>query len=211
MFKALPPGTLIDLEPRRIVQMQRSTNFPPIGLGGGPSVPARATIMAFALDNGWYRAYVWLGSARDAQNMAAGLLFVSEPEQVAFDSLDSLLETAREMVDQQGFELEKVELSRLNPGEQSNVLSELPLNNRTLRGRGATPDIGSSTATRRDPFVDTGLNLPNSAEQSMFPFPTARDAGMGTGHFQAAVEISREISLPAMQAVDVFARMLSLF
>jgi hypothetical protein len=36
-------------------------------------------------------------------------------------------------------------------------------------------------------------------------------AGLGTGEFQTAVEISRQISLPAAQAVDVIARMLSLF
>jgi len=214
MFKALPPGSLIDLDPGRIVAMYRSMNSPAIALGGGASTPALATVLGFALDTGLYRAYVWLGGLADPAPFSprAGLLFVDESDGVRFDQFDVLIHGALEMVDEQGFQMERHEYKLLSPGDQTSMLETLPIRARARAARQPTPPTAiGSVSPRKDPFGELAPAPPLN-DSSFAPFVQgASVSGIGTGQFQAAVDISRQISLPSAQAVDVIARMLSLF
>lgn len=217
MFKALPPGSWIELDAGRIVAMYRSINSPAIALGGGAPTPAWATVVGFALDSGLYRAYVWLGG--NTGNTAAqrpGLLFIDESDGVRFDRFDVLVHAALEMVDEQGFQMERHEFKLLSPSEQAEILQTLPIRPPSRATSQPTPSSAlSSVPQRSDPFA----NVPPAALLQDYPFVpfgqnppvTSMTAGLGTGQFQTAVEISRQISLPSAQAVEVIARMLSLF
>lgn len=217
MFKALPPGSWIELDASRIVAMYRSINSPAIALGRGASTPAWATVVGFALDSGLYRAYVWLGGRDEtAAAQRPGLLFIDESDGVRFDRFDVLVHAALEMVDEQGFHMERHEFKLLSPIEQQEMLSTLPIrpSNPALR-QPTPPSTPGSVPQQRDPSAD----VPPATPLQDYPFATfgqdqpvaGISAGLGTGQFQAAVEISRQISLPSAQAVEVIARMLSLF
>ena len=211
MFKALPPGSFIELDPGRIVALYRSINSPSIALGGGAPTPAWATVLGFALESGLYRAYVWLGASGElAKSQRAGLLFVDESDGVRFDRFDALVHSAIEMVDEQGFHMERHEFKLLSPSEQAAILQTLPMKPPLAPRQPLPPVPVSSVPQRRDPFAD----FPSAAPENDNPFlPFAQNEaveGLGSGQFQA-IEISRQISLPSAQAVEVIARMLSLF
>ncbi|MBU6162666.1 MAG: hypothetical protein KGO50_16235 [Myxococcales bacterium] len=213
MFKALPPGSLIELDPGRIVAMYRSINAPAIALGGGAPTQAWATVVGFALDSGLYRAYVWLGGHVDGSvAQRPGLLFVDESDGVRFDQFDVLVHGALEMVDEQGFHMERHEFRLLSPSEQAAILETLPMRPAGRAVRQPTPPgtLGS-LPHHPEPFAHVAPAPPLQEYPFLPPINNQPVTGLGTGQFQTAVEISRQISLPSAQAVEVIARLLSLF
>jgi hypothetical protein len=212
MFKALPPGSFIEPDPGRIVALYRSINCPAIALGGGAPTPAWATVLGFALESGLYRAYVWLGGQGESSaSQRPGLLFVDESDGVRFDRFDALVHSAIEMVDEQGFHMERHEFKLLSPAEQAAILQTLPMKPQQRPPRQPTPPTAVSRVPQRP---DLWGDIPSALPVNDYPFlPFAQNegvSGLGTGQFQA-IEISRQISLPSAQAVEVMARMLSLF
>jgi hypothetical protein len=208
MFRALQPGTLIDDSAGRLVALYRSTNTPSMGIGGGPGVPARAHVLGFSRPEGKYRAFVYFGATittSDAKR--TGLLFASQPAELRFDQLDRSIQEAMHMVKEQGFEMEKLEYASMDAAARQQLQEYLPLSDSRLNSRPPTSSTGNLP-----PVGPSAPPLSARVPSGMFQAPVG-DAMVGfhTGHFENAVDISREISLPSMQAVDTLVRMLSLF
>ncbi len=208
MFRALPAGTLIDAPATRLVALYRSTNTPSVAIGGGPSVPARAYVLGFSSTEGKYRAFVYFGATvttSDARR--SGLLFACQPDELRFHELDRSIQAAMEMVEQQGFDMQKHEYSSLDASMRQKLHEHLPFSD------APAPSSGRPAVTPNLPPLSTSPAPPVSRVPSdVFPVAVSDSlVGFRTGQFENAVDISREVSLPSMQAVDTLVRMLSLF
>ena len=206
MFRALAPGSMIDLPPGKLVVLHRSGNTPDIAIGRITATPCRATIMGFALSEGNYRAYVYLASTAPAPGgRRTGLLFSSEQARIRFDDLDKHMAVAMEMVAAQGFVMQKMEYQVLSPDERRELVSELPF----IQNARTTPSPGSAGVAPSPPLPPVGP--PQGSGMFQIPQMNRPEVRFVTGQFESSVDISREISLPSMQAVETLARILSLF
>lgn len=182
MFKALEIGSTIEIDPRHLSALVRSSNTRELALGGGPKRPTRAyTLSFFDGDRNTYRVYVYLARAQpDAPGRTPGLLFRSEPADVDLAGYQELQAEAGTMVKSQGFEMEVVELGALSPPDRADLLAALP-------------------------FAETALvPAPPVSEPSA---PTQLDSVEATD----VGSVSRAITLPETRAVSVLGRLLSLF
>lgn len=187
MFKAVQFGHQLEQDPRRIVALQRSANTVTMALGPGPARPVRAWIVSFFDPSGSYRVYVFLGvSDRDPISPAQGMLFRSEPEDVALAQYEGLQREAAQMVRSQGFQMERLEFQTADDATRAAWAWELPIAGQRMEPpsnpSGARPSLGDLNA-RLAPVTSTA------------PVP----------------EISREISLPSQKAMEVLGRLLALF
>lgn len=210
MFRALPQGTPIENPANKLVALYRSTNTPSMAFGGGPGVPARAHVLGFSAAEGKYRAFVYFGATvttSDARR--SGLLFASQPAELRFDQLDRSIQEAMHMVKEQGFEMEKLEYAALDATMRQKLQAHLPFSDTPAAAVAPRP----APTGNLPPVPSVGPAPPLSGVPSgMFQVPVSDSlVGFRTGQFENAVDISREISLPSMQAVDTLVRMLSLF
>jgi hypothetical protein len=178
------------------VALFHSLTSAPVALGSGPVVASSARILGFASEPGRYRAYVCL-TALDG--VSGAMIFVSDPEDVTFDALDALLAGAVEMVEMQGFDMERLDFPLMAPDRQKEILRQIPFE--SVRAR--TPAGQRDGEVPPPPVVDRN-------QLSSLPV-TAAPLGAVEHDARRPVEISREISLHSTEAVEALARVLSLF
>ncbi len=185
MFKALEIGSTIDIEPRQLVALERSTNTQQLALGGGPRKPTRAHVIGFYnQETSTYQVYVFLGRLeRDRVGKPQGLLFRCDPPVVSVDHYEPLYREAMTMVQSQGFQMQRVPARTLSDHERANALQDLPFVG-ALSGP-PPPTSGTMSASQ--------LNLQSTREAARIP------------------EVSREISLPKAHTVQTLGKLLTLF
>ena len=126
-FRALPTSARIDLHPRQLVGLLRSLNQNRIAMGHGPMQMARASVMTFYTTHGDYHMFVFLGTDQVADDgVPLGMLFQSVPESVPVHAYEPFLALAVELVESQGFDMERVELQHLEGPERDQVVEGLP-------------------------------------------------------------------------------------
>lgn len=204
MFKALPTGTQVPGDSRQLVSIQMSLNQQPMAIGGGPMRPTRAYILGTLAQSGAYRAFVYFGLMDvPVESPPQGMLFSHDPMDIDLDTFEEAKFEALEMVQQQGFDMERVEFRGLPPAQQAEFLQRLPI--------AAAPVRPPNPQTR--PTVVNQSPPPPLREPSHSLPPIGSGSGAFGSGFAAAqrVEISQQISLPRAQAIDAFGRILALF
>jgi hypothetical protein len=184
MFKALEIGSTIDLEPQMLVALERSANTQQLALGGGPRKPTRAYILGFLNSAAsTYCVYVFLGRLeRGRDGQPQGLLFLCDPPNVTVDGYEPLQREAMTMVQSQGFQMQGVTVTTLSDAERLAALHDLP-----FLAQPASPPPPLGTA-------DAG------------------SASLQSTHRAARIpQVSREISLPEIRAVQTLGKLLTLF
>jgi len=205
MFKALPQGTTIRLHPRSLVTVHSSINTPAIAYGGGPMLPARATVAVFLVPGNLYTVYVYIGPDNDGSGPSSGgLLFLSDPQEIDLHNYEVLVDEALEMCEAQGFSMERVELEGEDDPRRDAHRRRLPFESNAAR----------VPASQRQTVVQAPVSLPPPVQDTYATTQPPRDVAehaLGTGAYAAPVEISREISLPEAVAIRALGRVLSLF
>jgi len=226
MFKALPTGSLIADAAARIVALYRSTNTRTMALGPRGEQVARAWVAGALTPTGRYRVWVYLGVDGSSQN--EGLLFRCDPEEVGVEDYSALLEAARSLVSGHGFGMEKLAVRMMDHARRDEILRALPIDPRATADTSAPHAVDGSgpqrvgAPPRPDELEAEALasapteRLPNRREGPP-PLPpppppvTGPDSAFPTDTWAQPVDISREISLPAHESVDVLGRLLLLF
>ena len=222
MFKALPTGSQIADAAARIVALYRSTNTRTIALGPGGDKVARAWVVGALTPSGRYRVWVYLGVDGSVTN--DGLLFRCDPEEVAVEDYASLLEAARDLVSGHGFGMEKLAVRMMDHDRRDQLLGALPIDPRPTADTSASHAVDGSGPQRvgAPPRPDeleaeaaaAALDAPRRGGPPPLPPPppvTSPDATFPTDTWAQPVDISREVSLPAHESVDVLGRLLLLF
>lgn len=204
MFKALPTGTQIPGDSRQLISMQMSLNQQPMAVGGGPMRPTRAYILGTFTESGTYRAFVYFGLMDvPVESPPQGMLFSHDPMNIDLDTFEEAKFEALEMVQQQGFDMERVEFRGLQPAQQRELLQRLPI---------AAPPARPPNPQTRPTVVNQAPPPPvREPAHSLPPIGSGSGAfgsGLGVGQ---RVEISQQISLPRAQAIDAFGRILAMF
>lgn len=184
MFKALEIGSTIDLDPRLLVSLERSSNTQQLALGGGPRKPTRAHILGFLnQSSATYRVYVFLGRLeRDRTGNPQGLLFLADPPEVSVDGYEPLRREATTMVQSQGFQMQRVPVRTMSEPERRAALYDLPF---SVSFDNPPPPTGQSTVT--------SVDLQSTHRAAPIP------------------QVSREISLPQAHAVQTLGKLLTFF
>ncbi len=205
MFKAQPPGVRIDAAIRQLVAVYRSINQQNIALGSGPMRSARATVLGIYQPSRAYSLFVYLGAVSLEQDgQRRGLLFRSDPAEVGLGDYERLQRDAIEMVEAQGFQMERVDVRNLAADARDAMLSELPLH--VLSEAPSKLAAAETIAPAPTPRVSTGGPPPRLQLDA-----DERGDALGTGTYAAPMDISQQVSLPRMQTIDVLGRLLSLF
>lgn len=211
MFKAQPPGVRIEAALRQLVAVYRSINQQRIALGAGPMRPARATVLGIYQPSGTYTLFVHLGAAEaDSDGTHRGLLFRSDPAEVGLGDYERMQREAIEMVEAQGFHMERVDVRNMDAAQRDDLLDRLPL--RVL----SEPPADLANAETMAPAASRGeaqprkVPAPDAAPRLHLGEDVMGDA-LGTGTYAAPVEISQQVSLSRMQTIEVLGRLLSLF
>lgn len=203
MFKAQPPGVRIDAAIRQLVAVYRSMNQQNIALGNGPMRAARATVLGIYQPSGAYSLYVYLGAVSlEHDGQRRGLLFRSDPGEVGLGDYERLQREAIEMVEAQGFQMDRVDVRNMDADARDAMLSELPLHVLSE----ASAELASAETVAPAPRVSTGGPPPRLQLDA-----DERGDALGTGTYAAPMDISQQISLSRVQTIDVLGRLLSLF
>ncbi|MEL6182107.1 MAG: hypothetical protein AAFS10_24310 [Myxococcota bacterium] len=125
MFRALPQGSIVEVDPSRVVSFQRSLNSSPVALNG-PMVQARAFIVGvFNEGRSTYSLYVSLRSIE--ANSKGYVLFSCDPREVSLANYRDAEHAALDLVEGHGFVMEVVDFQSLSPTDVHRFMLEVPM------------------------------------------------------------------------------------
>lgn len=159
MFRVLSPGSMIDSTPNRIVSFIQSLNTSPVAFNG-PPVQSRATVIGVYNPQGTYTIYIAIQPIAGGQ----GVLFCGDPRDIPLANYRKAEAAAMEMVESQGFIMERVDIQTMSPEDALHYLQTIPIatattsavQQRPMSGvYEALPELRSSMGS--DPGLGGGL------------------------------------------------------